>query len=276
MGSTTSSPAAARARRRRRGAGRRLHGALAGGGRGRGGRGRGPRAGAAAAGSPPARCSSTSFLVTRPPRPVPAICEMSRPCSATMRATTGDMNERRSRLSPFASARRARPRQRRGRADDRHRLEVRRIGRGGRRDVGLAGARWGRGVRGGASAAGARRALRERRAAGRRAAAGVDHGDARADVDRLALGHEELAHRAGRGRGHLGVDLVGRDLDDRLVRLDGLADLLAPGHDRALGHADSHLRHDDIDERSGTHGFLPAISRRRACGRRPGRRRPVE
>ncbi len=77
------------------------------------------------------------------------------------------------------------------------------------------------------------------------------------------------------GDGHLGVDLVGRDLDDRLVRLDGLADLLAPGDDRALGHADSHLRHDDIDERSGTHGFLPAISRRRACGRRPGRRRPA-
>ncbi len=31
-----------------------------------------------------------SFFVTRPPRPVPATCETSTPCSAAMRATTGE------------------------------------------------------------------------------------------------------------------------------------------------------------------------------------------
>ena len=256
---------------------------------GRGGRGRGRRGRPAPerprpVRAPPPRNTSTSRLVTRPPRPVPGICAMSSPCSATMRATTGDMNECRSRLSPLASAAGAGA-ARRGRADDRHRLEVRRVGGGGRRDVGRPAAarapapdrRPGPGAVGrrGGAAGGRSAGAAERGAGGRRAAARVDHGDARAHVDGLALGHEQLADGAGRGRGDLGVDLVGRDLDDRLVRLHGLADLLAPGDDRALGHADSHLRHDDIDERSGTHGFLPAISRRTACGRRPGRRRPA-
>src|SRR4051794_20967555 len=40
---------------------------------------------------PFSRYASTSFLVTRPPRPVPSICERSRSCSAAMRATTGEM-----------------------------------------------------------------------------------------------------------------------------------------------------------------------------------------
>ena len=41
-----------------------------------------------------------------------------------------------------------------------------------------------------------------------------------ADVDRLALGHEDLGEHAGAGRGHLGVDLVGRHLEQRLVGVD--------------------------------------------------------
>ena len=56
--------------------------------------------GAGAAAAPPSRNTSTSCFVTRPPRPVPGIWAMSRPCSATIRATTGDMNVR---MSPFAS-----------------------------------------------------------------------------------------------------------------------------------------------------------------------------
>ena len=279
IGSTTSSPrgggaAAAPAWRRSAPARARRGGGRCGRGRAprRGGRSRG---GAAAA---PPRCSSTSFLVTRPPRPLPAICVMSRPCSATMRATTGDMNERRSRLSPFASASGSRGARRRG-ADDRHRLEVRRVGRGG-------------GATSGASAAQGRRRApaprppgpRRQRAARRRGAARRAPPPPPVSITAMRVptstvspsADEQLVHGARGGRRDLGVDLVGRDLDDRLVRLHGLADLLAPGDDRALGHADSHLRHDDIDERSGTHGFLPAISRRRACGRRRRRRRPGE
>ena len=51
----------------------------------------------------------------------------------------------------------------------------------------------------------------------------------------------------GDGRGHLGVDLVGRDLEQRLVGVDVLADLLEPAGDRAfrdrlpqLGHRHVH------------------------------------
>ena len=277
-----------RGRAARRRAGRRLHGCCRGGCRGGGRRRSGGRSGRGRSASPPARCCSTSLLVTRPPRPVPGICAMSSPCSATMRATTGDMNERRSRLSPFASASEAA-------ADDDAGAPTTGIAWKCGASAEAGGATSGASAAGACSAAGGgclgsgggsfggrRRSLGRRggrrRGGGRAtlAAAGVDHGDLGAHVDGLALGHEDLAHRAGGRRGHLGVDLVGRDLDDGLVRLDRLTDLLAPGDDRALGHADSHLRHDDIDERSGTHGFLPAISRRRACGWRPGRRRPAE
>ena len=66
--------------------------------------GAGAATGGAAGAEPsrPSRNCSTSFLVTRPPRPVPGICVMSRPCSETMRATTGDMKLRAS-PSPFES-----------------------------------------------------------------------------------------------------------------------------------------------------------------------------
>ena len=45
----------------------------------------------------------------------------------------------------------------------------------------------------------------------------------------------------GRG-GHLGVDLVGGHLDQRLVGLDAVADLLEPLEDRSLGDRLAHLR----------------------------------
>ena len=48
------------------------------------------------------------------------------------------------------------------------------------------------------------------------------------------------------GDGHLGVDLVGRDLDERLVDLDRVADLLEPLEDRAFGHRFAHLGHGDL------------------------------
>src|SRR6476659_500947 len=112
----------------------------------------------------------TSFLVTRPPAPVPEIALMSRLCSATMRATTGETNVRPSPLCPLPFA---------------------------------------------------------------GAAAGVDDGDAGVHRDGLALAGQALSDDAGRRGGDLGVDLVGRDLDDRLVGLDGLTDALRPPGDRA-------------------------------------------
>ena len=87
----------------------------------------------------------------------------------------------------------------------------------------------------------------------RSAAGGVDARDHGRDRDGLALLHEDLDDRAG-GRGrHLGVDLVGRDLDDRLVGLDPVADLLRPAADRAFRDADAHLGHDHVYEASDCH-----------------------
>jgi hypothetical protein len=49
------------------------------------------------------------------------------------------------------------------------------------------------------------------------------------------------------GEGQLGVDLVGRDLDDALVDRDAVADLLEPFEDRALGDRLAHLRDGHVD-----------------------------
>ena len=49
------------------------------------------------------------------------------------------------------------------------------------------------------------------------------------------------------GGGQLGVDLVGRDLDDALVGLDGVAGLLEPLEDHALGDRLAHGRDRDVD-----------------------------
>ena len=72
-------------------------------------------------------------------------------------------------------------------------------------------------------------------------------GELRPDVDGLALLDENLRERARSRARHLGVDLVGRDLEQRLVRLDVLALLLEPARDRPLRDGHAHLRHHDID-----------------------------
>ena len=90
-----------------------------------------------------------------------------------------------------------------------------------------------------------------------------------ADVDRRADLDHDLGHAARRGRRDLGVDLVGRDVDDRLLVLDPVAHLLAPLDDRALGDRDAHLRHDDVDQcrvsTRGAHGRPPSRDRRSAA-----------
>ena len=68
---------------------------------------------------------------------------------------------------------------------------------------------------------------------------------ARCRPARSRLRHEDLRHGAGDRRGDLGVDLVGGDLEQRLVALDRVALVLEPFQDRAfddrlaeLGHLD--------------------------------------
>src|SRR5690606_17957193 len=63
--------------------------------------------------------------------------------------------------------------------------------------------------------------------------------------DGLALTHPDLAQDARGGRRNLGVDLVGRDLEQRLVAIDGIADLPNPANHRAFGDRLAHLGHDD-------------------------------
>ena len=91
------------------------------------------------------------------------------------------------------------------------------------------------------------------------------------DGDRLVRLDQDLGDRAGDGRGQLGVDLVGGDLDERVVDCDRVAHLHAPLEHRALGDRVAHLREGDVDE-------LAVLLRRRllgAAGRgRRGRRRP--
>ncbi len=141
----------------------------------------------------------------------------------------------------------------------------RRRGGGGRRGCGL-------GCWGGGSALRGR--LRSRLRGGR-AAARVDHGDAGVDGHRLALVREDLTDHARCRRRHLGVHLVGRDLDDRLVGLHVVAHLLGPAGDRALGHAHAHLGHYDIDDGSGGHGGdTPRVALSKRIASRWRRRRP--
>ena len=49
------------------------------------------------------------------------------------------------------------------------------------------------------------------------------------------------------GAGHLGVDLVGRDLDHGLALLDRIALRDVPLEHGALGHRLAHLGHLDLD-----------------------------
>ena len=58
--------------------------------------------------------------------------------------------------------------------------------------------------------------------------AGFDDGEHGADRDRLAFGDTDLGDDAARRRRHLGVHLVGRHLEERLVGPHGVAVLLEP------------------------------------------------
>ncbi len=102
------------------------------------------------------------------------------------------------------------------------------------------------------------------RGRGPAAGAGADDGQLRADVDGLVLVHGDLEQRAAHGCGDLGVDLVGRDLEQRLVGGHLVADGLEPAGDGALGDALAERRHRHRGALAATTAAGPAVGR---CGR---------
>ena len=125
-------------------------------------------------------------------------------------------------------------------------------------------------------ARGARRLGCRIRCTGCAPAPAADPAEHLADLDGGARLDEQLGHRAARGRGDLGVDLVGRDLDDRLVGLDRVADRLGPLEHGPLGDRLAHRRHDDVDRLGGRlvlgRGGLVAAGVLAAARRRARRR----
>jgi hypothetical protein len=81
---------------------------------------------------------------------------------------------------------------------------------------------------------------------GRRAVLGGDLGQHGPHIDGVALDGMDLDHGPAGGRRDLGVDLVGGDLDEDLVGLDGVPLLFVPLQDGALGHRLAHLRQGDL------------------------------
>ena len=115
-----------------------------------------------------------------------------------------------------------------------------RSGRSGRRSRSSRGDRSSRSSRG------------DRSSRGRRWSSLGDDRDDRADLDGLVLGHADLREETCDGSRNLGVHLVGGDLKQRLVGIDGVAHGLQPRGDGALG--------DGLAQ--GGHAYLGALSGR--------------
>ena len=79
----------------------------------------------------------------------------------------------------------------------------------------------------------------------------ADAGDDGIDGDDRTLLDQDLGEDALGGGGDFRIDLVGGDFEERLVALDGVADLLEPLGQRAFDNALAHLGHHNIG-----HGVL--------------------
>src|SRR5262249_19606278 len=137
-----------------------------------------------------------------------------------------------------------------GRGDDVNRLADRRVGRSNALGLG-SGAR-------NLLFRGSRRRFRgDRRRVGDSTAVGRDLSQQRTYGNRVAFGGVDLDDRARGGRRNLGVDLVGRDLDKRLVGLNGVAFSLVLFEHCALGNRVVYRGHDDLND-AGNACHLPS------------------
>ena len=244
--------------------------------------------GTVAGGVAPSMTASTSARVMRPSSPVPRMVAGSRSCSARSLRTTGESTRAwsapgggdGSRASvgwrPAAPVAAVRPR----RAPARRAATTvtpapvppavpggRRRGGGARRcgDRRRAQARAaGGGAATGAAAATGAGVAAAREPSTRAAGVAVDDGQGDADVDGVPLLDQDRREDPGGGRGHLGVDLVGRHLEQGLVAGDGVADRLEPLGDGPLGHRLAELRHGHVRQRGAPFRSGPAPSRRRS------------
>src|SRR5579862_3966967 len=78
--------------------------------------------------------------------------------------------------------------------------------------------------------------------------AAADDGDDRVDLHGFAFLRADLGESSVNVRRDLGVDLVGGDFEERLIDLNGIADLLEPSGDGALEDGFAHLGHDDFGD----------------------------
>ena len=103
--------------------------------------------------------------------------------------------------------------------------------------------------------------FRGRRSGGRfrchGASFGLEHRDQRLHRHGLSFLHLDLGQDARGRRRNLGVDLVRRDLEQRLVALHGIAHLLEPFAQGAFGDRFAHLRHQHV---YACHVFSKAVS----------------
>jgi hypothetical protein len=82
-----------------------------------------------------------------------------------------------------------------------------------------------------------------RRRLGGLCAIAVEHSHDRVHFHGLALFVLNVCERASRGRRNLGVDLIGRDFEQRLITFDVVANVLQPFCDGAFRDGFAHLRH---------------------------------
>ena len=84
--------------------------------------------------------------------------------------------------------------------------------------------------------------------AGRSGPGGADDGHHGVDLHRGAGLYFDLGKHACGGRGNLGIDFIGRDLEERLVLLHRVAGLFQPLGDGAFKNRLAHLGHDHFGE----------------------------
>ncbi len=101
----------------------------------------------------------------------------------------------------------------------------------------------------------------------RRSGSRLDTEEHGADGHGLVGVDQDLGDRARHGRRHLGIDLVGRDLDERVIDGDHVAGLHEPLEHRALGDGIAHLGEGDVDQLAARP--QPRRRRARAAPRRP-------